>query len=373
MIQLIVVFSIILLVLKWKKPLYLAIMAGIMIAILLYKIPGNDTLMLIRKGTFQRATLELLLAFYGINLLQQAMDLKRKRNGATSKMVNPFVSNRLNIMLMPFLMGLLPSVGAVVLAAPVVDDIGDKYLKNGEKTFVTSYFRHISEGFLPTYSYIILAVNLSGISMGKFQLAMLPSVVLMFFLGYIFYVRKIPRMTSNGKEEPGTFQYRMKQLLLQYWAIILLVILIIVGDVPLHIAVFPVAVLYVIINKFRIREMAEILYSSIQFPIMVDTIVVMIFIILFFWGALVIGSQAVMALGIPLAFASIPNGGVGLLVLLVGTTFFASQMTPTHVCLSIATEYFHSSFWELTKKTFPIAVIYIVVVSLYSVLLRMIF
>lgn len=401
MIQLLAVLMVVLFVLKLKKPLYTAIGAGIISAVLLYRISWNEALRLITRGVFQKDTLELILAFLGLNFLQQAMERREQRKGKNYKIVSLFSSIRLNIMVMPFLIGLLPSAGAVSLAAPVVEGMGKEYLSKEEKAFVASYYRHISEMFLPTYSYIILAVNLSGVHMGKFQAAMLPAIFLLFILGYAFYVRKIPDRNNGQTGLQMKAGERVRQLVEQYWAIILLVLVILLGDIPVYVAVFPVVFLFILVNGFSGRELRDMMADSIQFPIMLDTVLVMafkeillytnafeelpeylmnfhippilVFALLFFVGSLIMGSQAAVAVGIPLAFASIPNGGVGLLVLAVGMVFLASQISPTHVCLSIAAEYFQCSFWDLVKKMLPVVVAYMVLIVPYSILLCEIF
>lgn len=401
MIQLLAVLMVILFVLKLKKPLYTAIGAGIISAVLLYRISWNEALRLITRGVFQKDTLELILAFLGLNFLQQAMERREQRKGKNYKIVSLFSSIRLNIMVMPFLIGLLPSAGAVSFAAPVVEGMGKEYLSKEEKAFVASYYRHISEMFLPTYSYIILAVNLSGVHMGKFQAAMLPAIFLLFILGYAFYVRKIPDRNNGQTGLQMKAGERVRQLVEQFWAIILLVLVILLGDIPVYVAVFPVVFLFILVNGFRGRELRDMMADSIQFPIMLDTVFIMafkeillytnafeelpeylmnfhippifVFALLFFVGSLIMGSQAAVAVGIPLAFASIPNGGVGLLVLAVGMVFLASQISPTHVCLSIAAEYFQCSFWDLVKKMLPVVVAYMVLIVPYSILLCEIF
>lgn len=401
MIQLLAVLMVVLFVLKLKKPLYTAIGAGIISAVLLYRVSWNEALRLITRGVFQKDTLELILAFLGLNFLQQAMERREQRKGKNYKIVSLFSSIRLNIMVMPFLIGLLPSAGAVSLAAPVVEGMGKEYLSKEEKAFVASYYRHISEMFLPTYSYIILAVNLSGVHMGKFQAAMLPAIFLLFILGYAFYVRKIPDRNNGQTGLQMKAGERVRQLVEQCWAIILLVLVILLGDIPVYVAVFPVVFLFILVNGFSGRELRDMMADSIQFPIMLDTVFVMafkeillytnafeelpeylmnfhippilVFALLFFVGSLIMGSQAAVAVGIPLAFASIPNGGVGLLVLAVGMVFLASQISPTHVCLSIAAEYFQCSFWDLVKKMLPVVVAYMVLIVPYSILLCEIF
>jgi hypothetical protein len=91
-----------------------------------------------------------------------------------------------------------------------------------------------------------------------------------------------------------------------------------------------------------------------------------IFALIFFVGTLLAGSQAIIALAMPLAFATIPNGGLGLMICLMCMTYMASQVSPTHICLAIVLEEYGVPFKELVIKTLPILILFIVVSSLYS-------
>ena len=54
-------------------------------------------------------------------------------------------------------------------------------------TAVTSYFRHISEAFMPTYSGILVAIGLTEgrVTPASFVIGMLPVVVCLFLAGYV--------------------------------------------------------------------------------------------------------------------------------------------------------------------------------------------
>lgn len=91
----------------------------------------------------------------------------------------------------------------------------------------------------------------------------------------------------------------------------------------------------------------------------------LVFCIIFFFGSLAAGSQAVIALCIPMAFAAIPNGGLPLLCLLMSATYAAMQISPTHICLHLACEYFDTDYSQLVKKTLPIIAIFYVFLLIY--------
>src|SRR5690554_2175449 len=116
-------------------------------------------------------------------------------------------------------------------------------------------------------------------------------------------------------------------------------------------------------SKFSFKELKPMFISAFDKRIMLTTVLIMIFkellmntgviaqlpyyfnklpvsaFIIFglimFFGTLLAGSQAMIVLLIPLAFATIPNGGLPLLVFLMCMTYIAMQISPTHICLAI--------------------------------------
>lgn len=91
--------------------------------------------------------------------------------------------------------------------------------------------------------------------------------------------------------------------------------------------------------------------------------------IIMFLGTIISGANSMIVLLIPLAFASIPNAGAGLLVYLMALSYAAMQISPTHICLAIITEYFRVSWGQLMKKTIPVIVVFVVILTGYYVLL----
>jgi hypothetical protein len=99
----------------------------------------------------------------------------------------------------------------------------------------------------------------------------------------------------------------------------------------------------------------------------------MIFFLIFFFGTIVSGQQAMTAMCMPLAFAAVPNAGMPLLVFLQSAGYIAMQISPTHICLAIVAEYFKISLAQLVKITLPIVVWFsIIVISYYLLLISLI-
>jgi len=396
-IKLIVIFTGIVFFIKLKKPLYISILVGAVISVILYRIPIITSFQLAFKSCTSRDTISLVLAFYTITYVQRMMEKRGHLLLAEKSLDNIFNSRRINAMIAPFVIGLLPSAGAVLIAAPIVQNASGDYLTREEQTFVTSYYRHISEAFLPTYSSILLALDLSGVDMTKFVVGMLPMVAILFILGYVFYVRKIPK--SNGISQSKDKKDDIINLIISLWPIAVTITIILTLKIPVYMAVIPVIIVSAILNKFSVDELIPMVKTAFETKLIVSTVMIMIFkelltftgvigrlpeyfeklpihpaiifSLIFVIGTLVAGSQAIIALALPLAFATIPDGGLALMILLMCMTYIAMQVSPTHICLAIVTEAFDVSFIELVKKTFPILIIFTAITAVYSYLLFM--
>ena len=393
LIKLIIIFLCIISFISLKKSLFFSILSGFLLGIILYQVPLIYSMKLVIKACISKETISLILSFYTITYVQRMMEERKHLLLAEKSLSNIFNSQKINIMLAPFIIGLLPSAGAVLIAAPIVKNASENYLDIKEQAFVTSYFRHISEAFLPTYSSILLALELSKIDMTIFVLGMLPMVFILFILGYIFYVKKIPKSNIinknliNKKEE-------VRNLIISLWPIATTIIIILTLKIQPYLAVIPVIFISILINKFTLKELLPLFKSAFEIKLILNTIMIMIFkellvhigiikklpeyfeilpippiaifSLIFFFGTLIAGSQAIIVLGLPLAFASIPNGGLALMILLMCITYISMQISPTHICLAIVTEAFNISLIDLVKKTFPIVFIFLLITVLYS-------
>ncbi len=398
-IKLILIFACIITVIKFNRPLYISLAAGVAATIILFGINPITALRLIVIGAFRKDTIYLVLAFYTITFLQRMLEKRGHILMAERALNSLFNSRRVNAMVAPAIIGLLPSAGAVLIAAPIVDNAGGDDITKEEKTFITSYFRHIPESFLPTYSSVLLALNLSGADMTAFVAGMLPMVVVQFYLGYFFYGRKIPK--NIGVPESREMMKEVNKLVVSLWSIALSIAIILILKIPVHLAVIPVIILSFILNKFSYEEIKPMFVSAFETKLIVTTVITMIFreiltytgvierlpdyfsvlpvssvivfALIFFFGPLIAGSQAIIALGVPMAYAAIPDGGAILLILLMCMLYISMQVSPTHICLGIITEHNGTSFINLVRKTMPVLITFILISSVYCYLLFMIF
>ena len=92
------------------------------------------------------------------------------------------------------------------------------------------------------------------------------------------------------------------------------------------------------------------------------------FILIFFFGSIVSGSTTIIGLCLPVAMATVPGAGLPLVCLLMGVTYAAMQISPTHICLTLTAEYFGIPLGTLIRRTLPAAVTTVVFTTCYYLL-----
>ena len=393
--KLVAVFAILLIALKLKAKLFLAILCSIVATVALWQIPLLTCAELWWKATKDWNNLQVLLVLYFITFLQRLLERRSQLKKAQMDLNGIFNNRRINATIAPIFIGLLPSGAAARICGEIVDEATADYLNKDEKSFVTSFFRHIPESFLPTYTSVIIMANLSGVSIPSFVIGMLPVIVILYILGYVFYVRKVPKATG---QEPSKNKFKdFLNLLGHLWTLIVIIFLILAFNLPVLAAVGIVAIAAIFIYRFKPKELLPCVTSAFEPVLIINSYLVLvfkefiseagvintlpdlfstlpipawlIFAIIFFVGTLAAGSNAIIAMCTVTAFTAIPGSGMPEMVLLMGFSYAAMQITPTHVCLTIVVDYFKTNLGGIIKKTIPVIACFCVLLSLYYLLL----
>ncbi len=390
-----IVLAVIVLLLMLKRPLYQAVLGGLVALALLYRMPVKS--MISQTGNVFKnwSTLSVLLSLYLITYLQRMLEAKQQIRKAQQDLNGLFHNRRVNAAGAPLFIGLLPSAAAMILCADIVKDATDEYLDSEEQALVTSWFRHIPESTLPTYAGVLLMASLANVPLNRFVPGMLVPILVLVLLGYCPYLRRLPR-------DPGTprSENRWKDLInliKHLWSLLAILLLIIVGKTGVVTAVIVVIAAAAVVYRFHGRELLAMIRSAFEVNLILNTFLVLvlkefiawtgvletlpdllsslpipgylIFCLLFFVGGVISGTNGIIALGTPLAFAAI-GGGMPLMVLLMCMCHAASQVSPTHVCLVVASDYFHITLGALIRKTIPLALFFcILMIGYYNLLL----
>ena len=392
LLKLLLVFAIMIGLVILKRPLWMAALAASLSCFLIYWIPAMDGLNRVWTSVSSWSTIQLLLLTYAITFLQSMIKAKNGISRSQKALTSLFHNNWVTCTVAPFVIGLLPTAPAVFISGDIIDDaVGDRLTK-AQKATAASFFRHIPEAFLPTYSSILTALALTGITAGPFVLGMLPLMLVMVIIGCLFlYLGRVP-----FKAEGGSSGNKLKDLgnfLAGIWPLLLAIVLVVGFDLNVLLTIVGVTLAYLVIGRFSFGTLKPFFRSSLQLKIMANTIAVyvfrgaleatgaveklpeffgklpipafLIFMLICFFGSIVAGAMTMATTIVPIAFASIPGAGLPLLCLLMGSIYAGSQVSPTHVCLTLSCDHFGVPLSALIKTTIPIIACFLAAAALY--------
>ena len=381
-----------------KRPLYQAILGGILLTIVLFKIPLLEAGGYVVSVLTTWSSVSVIVAFYLITFFQRVLSAREQLKLAQADLNGIFHNRRINTAGSAIFIGLLPAAAAMTLCSQIVKDATDGYMDKREQAYVTSWIRHIPESILPTYTSVLLMLSLSGVETASYVIGMVIPVIMLMAIGYFTGLRKIPK-------DPGTpISTNKKQdvinLFKHLWSLMLVVFMILAFKIPVVWAVLIVIVLCVFVYRLKWTEIRPMFKSAIEAKLLLNTFLVLvlkefiaatgvlallpdmmqklplptylIFAILFFVVTVISGSSAAIAMGVPLAFAAMPVT-TPLVVYLMGIVHAASQIGPTHTCLMAASEYYEITIGELIRKTIPSALIFCALMTIYYNLWILIF
>ncbi|GHU90470.1 hypothetical protein FACS189476_10580 [Spirochaetia bacterium] len=395
-IKLIVVFLLIVAALKFTKQLVLAMLTAAVAAAFLFQLGLTNSLIIAGKSAISPMTYTTVLAFYTITFLQRMLE-KRNRLAKAQQCLNGIFNNRrINASLSSIMVGMLPSAAVVTIAGAMVDEAAGDSLDLEEKTFVAMYYRHVSEAFLPTYPGILISVQLAGVALPGFLLGMIPVLIAIVAMGFVFYLRKIPKDT--GHTASGNRLREVLKLFGNLWTIFAVVVVVIIFNIPVFAIVLGTAVLNIFIERFKWKELAPMFRSAFEWKLLLSAVLIMIFkdfiiasgviegmpaffsqlplpsffiyMLIIFFGSIVAGQQAINVVTLPMAFAAGSGEGAPLFILLMTCGYCAMQISPTHICLGIICEYFKTSMGAVIKKTIPVIFSVMAITAIYYLILR---
>ena len=340
-IKLAVIFIVIMVMVLAKLKLRDAMIAAILLTVILFGISLGDAAKLMIQSVYEKDTLLVVGSFILVTFLQRIMENRKLLERAEMALQRLSGDRRMVCVIAPVIIGFLPSAGAVNICGAIVDKATGKDLDVEEKTFVTSYYRHISESFSPTYNAILLALSITAVSTGQFVLFMAPMVVVLLVLGYVFYLRKLSKGYEASEDEMIDKKEEFKQLLYCFWPLVLCIVLVIALNLSV-IKVLPfIIVLSIIVYRLSLKEVLDFAKTSVEWRIIFNTIILMMFKnILTYTGAI----------------GRLPD-------------LFDGSAIPQFAAFGIITEYFQVSWGQLMKKTIPVIVVFVVILTGYYVLL----
>ena len=169
LIKVLIIFVVILALLNKRLPLYLAMIFGSLLMIVMFRLPiataGQTALHTITGWDVWSVN----LAMYVISVLVYELDLRHRFEDAQRAMNGLMRDPRLNTSLACMFIGLMQGPATVTICGGMVDTMAGDHLENDEKAAVATYLRHIPEAMVPTFTSVIVACSISGISIPSFS------------------------------------------------------------------------------------------------------------------------------------------------------------------------------------------------------------
>ncbi len=389
-----VIFIIIVLLIRKKASLGNTFMIGAVCLSLFFRMNPADLIKSVIYSVLDPKTLGLSAIVSLILILSHIMEISGQMKRLLEKFQGLVSSPRINIIVFPAMIGLLPMPGGAIFSAPMVKQIGENSDYSSDKlSFINYWFRHIWEYWWPLYPGVLLTSVLAGLNLPRFILFMFPLTLLAVGSGYLLLTAGEPRQVDATQDRPkfGPFLSEMSPILIVIFPGLGMGALLsaLFPDLPVDKEIGLVLALFAAIlwvrhkNSIPNDKMRQVLLS----PKLIN-IIYMVFAILAFKGVLEDShavsaiSNELMALHIPLFFivALLPflvGMVTGITIAFVGSAFpilipliqtldpggnllpymmlglgsgFAGVMlSPVHLCFILSNEYFETSMGNVYR------------------------
>lgn len=336
------------------------------------------------------STWEILFALYFVMCLEFQLRTSGTIDGLMNAARSLFKSDRVLLAMMPAFLGFLPSLGGAIFSAPLVESASKSFLLSAEaKTTINYWFRHVWEYSNPIFTGMLLASQISGISLGNLISHMVWLTGLSIAVGWLFLITPIRESSLTVASAPKTAEPDPDRrfIFLATAPILANLVLVVIFHFSAAVSMgLVVAAMALVLKqtKPQLKSMARhaldgnllwgiaaiLFFQHVlrqsgllqEVALFLDTMnipaVVAIGIIAFVSGLLTGTSQGFVAISFP--FISAISPGDLTLAMIAFTLGTAGQMlSPAHLCLLVTLDYFRASFFKSLRPVFVMNIIMI--------------
>ncbi len=223
-------FALILVLMRYKVPLYLGVFASIIFLAFFiqrgFPVIGQQFVVTGKSGE----VISLLVIILLILLFSTVLRLGGRLDRMTRVFAGLVHNRRMQLATFPALIGLLPMPGGAWFSAPMVKAIARGIPEHiGQLTAINYWFRHIWEYWWPLYPGVLLATSLTGLSLPHVIGVMLPLTAIVVIIGALTIFRDVGASENDNEPRDGS---GWGALLSAMWPILAVVI----GGVALELA-----------------------------------------------------------------------------------------------------------------------------------------
>lgn len=343
------------------------------------------------NGIWNNVTIMLVISILLLGVLGHIL----KKTGSLEEIIlnlNELVADtRIIAAAMPMLIGMLTVPGGAILSAPLCAEAGTRLDASPvRQAVINNWFRHVLYFMFPLFPSLIIASQLSGISLSQFFLHNLPLTIIGTVFGFFFLFKGY----RNTKEyNNATFSwYKVWRLLRSILPLIVILVLVVFFELYFPLALLAgiiIALLNYLPGKERTSEIINrfktLIIPGIKLPVVLVIIGIMLYkemlthtgvisdmtnlvldlglpviiliaVISFLVGMLTGDNSASVVILFPLFMPLIPAGGA------VTSAYFAFLyagstaghiISPAHPCFSLTKEYYRVEIKEFVILTLP--------------------
>jgi hypothetical protein len=387
-----IIFGIIVVLISKNFPLHWALLGGSIIMGISFGLPINIILKSFLEAAIDWSTINLLLILYLIAVFESILKEKEVLKTMVNSLKSLIKDEKIRLISMPIIMGLLPSVGGALFSAPLLEESTDNgNLEPERKSYINYWFRHVWEPFLPIYPGIILVSALTQTPINILVKEALPYGLFVLAIGLLFAFYKMPSeetasleqiQTQNLEEENQEIivsQNPVKDFIISFLPILILIFSVIFLHFDLLYVLLGIVLLLFIIFRFNVHQTLNTLKTSIKPQNLILILGVMIFKkilevtgavsdiayslnfsfiptpIIFFLIPFIVGiftgvTSASIGISFPILIKMLPYVNPLKYILLAFLSgFLGIMVSPMHLCLVLTREYFNADWNKIYK------------------------
>lgn len=415
------VFGLILVLVRFKVPLSIALFASSITAGLFFKMGIVDIGTTLLSGATQLRTIGLIILTMQIVSLSSIMNTTGIMDRIVDLAKKVLRRPAITMAVLPALIGLLPMPGGALFSAPMVKSAaGNAQIKGPEMSAINYWYRHIWELWWPLYPGVMLAMTLTAIPFEKFIVYQLPLGIFMTLSGLLLFRKSHPDIRAKSESASLKAKRQFLMTLSPIWILLIVwiplnftigklvpadsegeVVMALKRYLPLTIGLFVSIGWVCVLKKVKLSALGKIVARKSTWKLEAVVIGVMVF--QFMLGQTDAARQIAeelrtMNVPIVLVVAILPViAGIvtGLAIGFVGTSFpivlalisnepvifpyvalaygcghLGMMLSPIHICHIVTNEYFDSNYSKSYGRMWPVFAVNFTLIGGYFALLK---
>jgi len=185
-IRVLLVFFLILFAIRKKVSLGNALFFGAIVLGWIFDLTFKSMLFSVYHSITHPKTLSLTIMVCLILVFSHSMEAAGQMQRLLDRYQGLIAQPKINLVVFPALIGLLPMPGGAIFSAPMVKTLGNRLNFSGAQlSFINYWFRHIWEYWWPLYPGVLLTTTLANLNLWVFVVFLFPLTGIALLLGYL--------------------------------------------------------------------------------------------------------------------------------------------------------------------------------------------